>query len=546
MARLEKIHIENYRSIKGPLKIDFPLGAPLVLIGENNTGKSNIVRAVNLVLGQFWPGNHDPEDHEFYNRSRSKDIRITLSFAKDCQFGRYNTVFWKYDADAKEVIFGGYPPLYPGKKWGFISNEDRDSCVCILIDADRELRHQLSYRSKYTLLSRLMQRFHKALLDDEVTKTQIEELFEDIKAKFYQIPSFKDFADRLKGQLSDFVSTMTHSLEVDFEAYNPVNFFHALRLQATEGGHTRTLEEMGTGEQQVLALSFAFAYAKAFHGGLLLAVEEPEAHLHPLAQEWLCHCLNEMAQSGLQMLLTSHSPHFVDIMNIDGLVLVRKASTGTVAVQKTTQDLVNKCIETGVPSEKVAADNIRPFYRVNSTADILGGFFATAIVLVEGETEALSLPVLLRQVGLNTKQSGIAVLSVRGKGNLAKWKRLYDCFEIPTYLVFDNDGKTDPVGTKRRDVLKSLGMNDELSERYISIDRWHIDLGLSIFGTDYEGALRSHFSEYSNLEAEARRFGAHSKPFIARWVAEKLDPTSGDDGWEKMREMSKYIEKMIQ
>ena len=70
MARLISFVIENYRSIEGPLRITFPRGRPVVLVGENNAGKSNIVKALNLVLGTFWPGTHDPEDHEFFLRDR--------------------------------------------------------------------------------------------------------------------------------------------------------------------------------------------------------------------------------------------------------------------------------------------------------------------------------------------------------------------------------------------------------------------------------------------------------------------------------------------
>jgi putative ATP-dependent endonuclease of OLD family len=77
MATLVSVAIDNYRSIQGPLRVDFPENQPVVLLGENNTGKSNIVKAVNLLLGGFWPGSHDPEDHEFYHRDRTKTICLT-------------------------------------------------------------------------------------------------------------------------------------------------------------------------------------------------------------------------------------------------------------------------------------------------------------------------------------------------------------------------------------------------------------------------------------------------------------------------------------
>lgn len=45
LMKISRVYIENYRSIK---KLDFSPGNYCVLIGENNAGKSNILKAVNL------------------------------------------------------------------------------------------------------------------------------------------------------------------------------------------------------------------------------------------------------------------------------------------------------------------------------------------------------------------------------------------------------------------------------------------------------------------------------------------------------------------
>jgi len=324
MARIKKISIEGYRSIRELIGIEFPPGKPVVLVGENNAGKSNIVKALQLVLGPFWPGSHEPEDHEFFGRNRSHPIEITIDFdPKDLLGNRYQRVVWRYDPSAREPIyFRGFDSF--GND-GPVRNEDRDTCMCVVVEADRNLAYHLSYSSKRTLLSRLMHRFHRELRRHETVRTDLEGLFEQIKAKFHEVPAFKEFVKSLQQELGDLISTMQHQLQVDFEAYNPVNFFHALRLQAAESGEPRTLEEMGTGEQQVLALAFAYAYAKAFHGGLILVIEEPEAHLHPLAQQWLAKRLKSRCEEGLQVLITTHSPAFVSVEGLEGLVLVYKA-----------------------------------------------------------------------------------------------------------------------------------------------------------------------------------------------------------------------------
>jgi putative ATP-dependent endonuclease of OLD family len=413
------------------------------------------------------------------------------------------------------------------------------------VEAERDLHYHLGYSSKWTLLSRLMHRFHLALTDNDVVRGDLEKLFEQIKVKFHEVPEFKTFVASLQGEFDDLVANMPHRLRVDFQAHNPVNFFHALRLQAAEGDEPRTLEEMGTGEQQVLALAFAYAYAKAFHGGIVLVVEEPEAHLHPLAQHWLAQRLRSRCQDGLQVLITTHSPAFVSVEGLEGLVLVYKENGSTQVRQLTRGDLVEKCIELGAPPDRVTENNVLPFYVANATTELLSGFFARAVVLVEGATEALALPVLLAKRGLQAEKEGVAILSVGGKGNLAKWYRLYSAYGIPCYVVFDNDASDDDAAKKRKDVLSAAGVNGARVDGLIAEEDWQVCEKYTIFGKDFEETMRHNFDHYSDIEAEAKALGVDTKPFVARWVVERLDAESSDPGWEKVDHMIKKLRALF-
>ncbi len=52
--RLNHIVIEHYRSIEH-VEIRLPYQKPLILFGPNNAGKSNIISAIDKVLGERWP-----------------------------------------------------------------------------------------------------------------------------------------------------------------------------------------------------------------------------------------------------------------------------------------------------------------------------------------------------------------------------------------------------------------------------------------------------------------------------------------------------------
>src|SRR5207245_11624741 len=133
------------------------------------------------------------------------------------------------------------------------------------------------------------------------------------------------------------------------------------------------------------------------------------------------------------------------------------------------------------------------------------GLFAQAIVLVEGPTEALSLPIYLAKAGLEVAKEGVAVISVHGKGNLAKWRRLYEAFGIPSYIIFDNDPTEDSDRVKRRYALRAIGVADKNQDSLIRATDWLIQDEFAVFGTDFETTLSAQFADYSELEEEARR-----------------------------------------
>ena len=149
--------------------------------------------------------------------------------------------------------------------------------------------------------------------------------FNAIKTSFEETQEFSgfftEFSEALKGAVKGFV----HSLAVDFSAYDPNNYAKSLRIYAKEGDSVRGFEEFGTGEQQVLLMAFVKAYMQVFAAeDFILIIEEPEAHLHPLAQKWLKEYIVEMCSSGIQVVISTHPTDFIDAEYLDGLVRVFK------------------------------------------------------------------------------------------------------------------------------------------------------------------------------------------------------------------------------
>jgi len=551
VATLQKITIDKYRSIDH-VEFTVPDKAPLILVGENNAGKSNIIAAIDIILGEMHPKYRLIEQKDYYQRtSCNMEIKAEL---REPLGGKYHSLVWQHNHDAEEQN-EFYGVESNGRQYKYVKAEERDELTCVLISAERTLNYQLSYQTKWTMLSKLMHRFHQELQRNQEILEELKGKFVDIKDAFHKIDSFKTFKDTLQADFLNLVSCMSYKLEVDFEAYNPTNFFHALRVQAKEGSEPRDFNELGTGEQQILAISFAHAYAKAFRKGILLAIEEPEAHLHPLAQRWLSKKIFELCRDGLQIIMSTHSPAFIDVLGLDGFVLVRKNNErGTWTKQLTRKELTDYCLANNSHPDKTKEDNILEFYAVNTTEAILEGFFAKGIILVEGPTEALAIPEYLKALRYDCYEKGIAVISVDGKGNLARLWRLFTAYDIPVYVIFDNDEEEDKKSTKRSELLQTLGIID--TDQVIKEEGLKIEDKFTVFGKDFETTLRTLFESesYENLEREAREFigidpenKSDCKPLVARYVAEKLSKHVNDevDRWCSLLTMKLKIEEIM-
>lgn len=546
MRRVKQITIENYRSIQDQVVIDFPENSPVVIIGENNAGKSNIIRAIDFLLGDSHPKYKDLEDFDHFNRIPSNEISIKASMSgltNRLYYGKFGCLGFEFSRKkGTESIYGALQD--DGELNTFVSNDVRKEISSVIVNSEQSLAYQLSYATKFTLLSKLTRAFHDKLTEDPDKVDGLQGLYVDIVKIFLSVPEFRDFRGSMSSITKEVLHGMTYGLELDFSAYDPSNYFKNLRVMPMEGNDVRSFEELGTGQQQILALAFAHAYSKSFGGGdLLLILDEPESHLHPIAQRWLAANLYQMAKDGLQLIVTTHSPHFINLEFIEGLYLVRKHQDGTFVTKATASDLAAHCIAKGADASRTTESTIVPFYSASATTAILNGMFAKKIVLVEGPTEELALPIYLQKVGLDTLQAGIDVISVGGKGNLAKWHRFFSYYGIPTYVCFDNDGKHDPGGIKLKDAIKAIGIQDHEMAMLITGQDWSIGANYCVFGKDFEQSLKAIFPEYVDLELNVKAELGDSKPIVARKVAQSLT-FANDQTWAKFIELAAAIKSL--
>jgi len=171
MATLKSIKIKNYRSIgNNPVTIEFPENQPVILIGENNSGKTNIIRAIEILFGEWHPKYKEFDDHDYYNRSAISKIIIKAEVSDfQNKFGRNSEYSCKgFELEKEKGKDVKYVAIQEDRNENsYVSNPLREELSAIFVSSEQNLTYQLSYSTKYTLLSKVTKAFHDKLTSDD-------------------------------------------------------------------------------------------------------------------------------------------------------------------------------------------------------------------------------------------------------------------------------------------------------------------------------------------------------------------------------------------
>jgi predicted ATP-dependent endonuclease of OLD family len=137
-------------------------------------------------------------------------------------------------------------------------------------------------------------------------------------------------------------------------------------------------------------------------------------------------------------------------------------------------------------------------------------FFASRLLLVEGDTEKLALPEYARRLGHDLDRSGATIVEVGGKRNLPDFLDLAESFQIPVGVLYDEDA-SDFQG-KREDEKTFNESLERRSKPDGSVRIWRLS-------KNYEDHLRAAVgeTEYQDL---CQKF-LLPKPSRARLIAQE-------------------------
>ena len=235
------------------------------------------------------------------------------------------------------------------------------------------------------------------------------------------------------------------------------------------------------------------AWRDAGHGGAILLMEDPELFLPPQAQRYLYRVLRSIAALGNQVIYSTHSPAFLNVVRLDELVFTeRRPDVGTLLLQ---------------PEPLPADDEFRAYSEFDSSRSEL--FLARAAVLVEGLTEKLALPFVFGALGHDPDRERISIVECGGKGNIPLFAKISRAVGVPFVAVHDRDA---PAGAEPSESERLL--NAEIAA--VAGDE-RVELA-----PDFEGVAGIHGDRHKPARAW-QRFAALGRGAIPEPLAEVVE-----------------------
>lgn len=218
------------------------------------------------------------------------------------------------------------------------------------------------------------------------------------------------------------------------------------RMVAGEGDFQGELARFGHGLQRsyLLALLQELAAADVDEGPtLLLGIEEPELYQHPPQARHLAGVLQALGEGNAQVIVSTHSPHFVTGAGFESVRMVRRiaAERKSVVKQITVQHVgAQVAVVTGEPVVPIDLTMAKLNQALQPSLNEM--FFTPKLVLVEGMEDVAYITswLVLTDRWTGFRRRGCHIVPANGKSELIQPLIVAQRLGIPVYVLFDADG----------------------------------------------------------------------------------------------------------
>lgn len=493
---ISRVKIKNFRNFKN---IDVNLGHKEVIIGENNVGKTNFLRAIQLILDPSLSDEDRMLDESDFNDTienpmeNNEEIQIDIFISnykenktiltalegatvKNASGEEELQITYKFfphtdDNGNKEYEFNIYKANDESRRFGAYERKYLNiKVIKALRDVEGEMKNSRTSPIKKMLDEYSINKEELKRIADEYEKSgkdilnldELIDLTNNINRRFSTILGNNNFDVSLQAMEIDpnrvlaslkllmanrnsadislglnnilYISIVLQMLQdktvpsfLKADTFNELKdkensqiLINLYELKESTGNYF--LKEGITDTQMSEIYDFMNINVPINKAVTILAIEEPEAHLHPVNQRLIYK--DVIKNSNNSVLLTTHSTHITSIAPIESIVhLHEKKGEGTVI--HATADMP---ISEG------------EFLDVERYLDVKRGeiYLGKAVILVEGIAEEYLIPKFAEALGKRLDEKGIIVCNINCT-NFTPYVKLLENLDIPYAVVTDGD-----------------------------------------------------------------------------------------------------------
>ena len=183
--KLKSININHYRSIRD-VNITFPQNKPIVLFGPNNSGKTNILNAIERLLSEKYPTFIEMAQGDYFKKDKDKYPTATIKACFDNN--SYMNLVYGYDGDLTQNTFvdnNGKPIK--------VKSYDRKKCLSYMIDSDRNLGTIFNLSNPDSIINRFLAKIDEGFeIQDKEMMDKAYNLFKNAYANNKYFTGFLD------------------------------------------------------------------------------------------------------------------------------------------------------------------------------------------------------------------------------------------------------------------------------------------------------------------------------------------------------------------
>ncbi len=453
---LSRIHIRNFRQFgddDSSLQVSFNEGVT-ALVGRNDSGKTAVIDAIRYALltrGQDFL-RIQPEDFHIRSDGKQADniqIRCTLSGLSMDEKGAF-AEYLSFDANNVSLVISLTARRLsesPGvRRWLDVSvrcgidgtGPTIESSVRELLastylrplrDAEREMSPGRGSRLSQ-ILANVPEINNGAPFIETAPVANIAELknlslvglADYLRHVVSQHSGIDSAQNAINAQYLSFLSLSGDSLKGKIDISEGGNEKARLRqllerlelclLESTSGAAPG---RYGLGSNNLLYMACELLLLGREPEGLpLLLIEEPEAHLHPQRQLRLMEFLSKAACKlegealrPVQVIMTTHSPNLASKISLQNIIILQGGRSFSLASDKTELELGDYRF-------------LQRFLDVTK-ANL---FFAHGVIIVEGDAEAILLPVIAKLLDADLTEQGVSIVNV-GSTGLRRYSQIF-------------------------------------------------------------------------------------------------------------------------